>query len=132
MKIEALLEELDRLNLPKGHYAITSSGVLAIRGIRKANDLDILVTPKLWNDLSQKYPNKINPPKDIKIGNLHIFWEGSFDEQSPIATVAEQINTAATIKGYRFVSLKLAKKFKEVSEREKDKKDLELIKKYEN
>ncbi|MBU1016917.1 MAG: hypothetical protein ABIJ82_02905 [Patescibacteria group bacterium] len=131
MKIDILLAELDKLNFPKDQYAITSSGVLAIRGIREANDLDILVTPKLWKELSQKYLERNSESKDIKIGNLHIFWEGSFDEQSSIATVMEQINTADTIKGYRFVNLELAKRFKKVSGREKDKRDLELIKNYE-
>ncbi|MBU4381382.1 hypothetical protein L6255_02740 [Candidatus Parcubacteria bacterium] len=53
MKIDILLEELDKLNLPKDQYAITSSGSLAIRGIREANDLDIIVTPKVWKELLQ-------------------------------------------------------------------------------
>lgn len=130
MKLDTLLAELDKLNFPKDQYAITSSGSLAIRGIRDANDLDILVTPKLWEALSQKYLGERVKSKDIKIGNLHIFWKGSFDEQSSIATVMEQINTADTIKGYRFVNLELAKRFKKVSDREKDKRDLELIKNY--
>ena len=132
MKIDILLAELDKLNLPKDQYAITSSGILAIRGIREADDLDILVTPKLWEELSQKYLDERDKSKEIKIGNLHVFWEGSFDEQYPIASVMEQINTADNIKGYKFVNLGLAKKFKKVSEREKDKRDLELIRNYES
>jgi len=58
MKIDILLAELDKLNLPDDQYAITSSGPLAIRGIREANDLDIIVTPKVWTELSKKYTNK--------------------------------------------------------------------------
>ncbi|MBU0952468.1 MAG: hypothetical protein KKH91_06585 [Elusimicrobia bacterium] len=123
---------MDKLNLPKDQYAITSSGPLAIRGIREANDLDLIVTPKVWRALSKKYPVKKEGFESIEIGNIHIFWEGSFNKQSPIATVMEQINTADVIKGYRFVNLNLIKKFKLLQGREKDKRDLELIKNYES
>ena len=131
MELDILLEELDKLNLPNDQYAITSSGVLAIRGIREANDLDVLVSPEVWKRLSQKYFGKDSKAGDIRIGNIHIFWRGSFDQESPIATVEEQIKTAETIKDHRFVNLELTKRFKAVSSREKDKRDLELIKIYE-
>jgi len=131
MELDILLEELDKLNLPNDQYAITSSGVLAIRGIREANDLDIVVSPKLWAVLSKKYKVKNEGFESIDVGNIQILWEGSFYTNSAVTTVAEQINTADVIKGYRFVNLGLIKKFKELTGREKDKRDLELIKIYE-
>ena len=132
MRIDILLAELDKLNLPKDQYAITSSGILAIRGIREANDLDIIVSPKLWEELSKKYPIKKEGFESIETGNIQILWKGSFFTDSEIATIEEQIDTADIIQGYRFVNLNLIKKFKKIGGREKDKKDLRLIKSYEN
>ena len=131
MKIDILIAELDKLNLPKDQYAITSSGPLAIRGIREANDLDIIVTPEVWTELSKKYPIKNGGFRCIEIGSVQILWERSFYTDSKIATIEEQIKTADVIKGHRFVNLSLIKKFKRLQGREKDKKDLELIENYE-
>ena len=46
------------LNLPIGHYAITSSGPLGIRGIRLINDIDLVVDNELWQTLKKKYGEK--------------------------------------------------------------------------
>src|SRR3989344_5711621 len=56
MKFELLLKELKSLNLPTDQFAVMSSGVLAVRGLREARDLDLVVTRKLWQSLSSKYP----------------------------------------------------------------------------
>ena len=45
------LKALDDLKLPQNDYAITGSGPLAIRNIRQAQDIDILVRKTLWQDL---------------------------------------------------------------------------------
>lgn len=42
------------LNLPKGEYCVFGSGVLEIHGIRKAKDVDVLVTEKLYQELKQQ------------------------------------------------------------------------------
>ena len=44
---KALFEEFRGLNLPLGEYVVVSSGVLAIRGIREAGDIDAIVSEKL-------------------------------------------------------------------------------------
>jgi hypothetical protein len=54
MQFEKLLNELKKLNLPPDEFAITSSGCLAVRGIREANDLDLVVSDKLFDDLSKR------------------------------------------------------------------------------
>ena len=51
----AYLAELKALNLPLGHYAIFGSGPLAVRGIREAADLDIIVSESLWKELLPKH-----------------------------------------------------------------------------
>ena len=43
-------DELKKLNLPIGTYAIFSSGPLAVRNLRENNDLDIIVTKLFFED----------------------------------------------------------------------------------
>jgi hypothetical protein len=44
------------LNLPLGHYAITSSGPMGVREIREIGDIDLVVDDDLWNSLRAAYP----------------------------------------------------------------------------
>lgn len=60
--------ELNKLKLPNGKFAIFGGAVLSIRNIRKTNNLDIIVKNDLWNNLSKKYKTKIKQnPACIKI-----------------------------------------------------------------
>ena len=93
------LKELDKLNLPKKSYAITGSGPLAIRNIRNADDIDILVKRDLWKTLIKKYTPY--DKKHIRIGNIEIW--GDFINLTPI--MDKVINNAEIIEGYPFVNL---------------------------
>lgn len=133
MNINELLEKLNQLNLPRNQYAIVGSGPLAVRGIREAHDLDILVTPELWDQLSQQYPVKHTPDllfDQIELENLTILGRGSVFRDNPIASVDTQIKTADVFMGHNFLNLDLLKKFKAKLGREKDFKDIELINEY--
>ncbi|MFH0937224.1 MAG: hypothetical protein V1808_02940 [Candidatus Daviesbacteria bacterium] len=131
MKFSKLLEELNALNLPKDQYAITSSGPLAVREIREAADLDLIITDDLMKKLARKYPITPGPPCDkIIIGNIEILGNFSLYNDSSLVSTQEQINTADIISGHPFVNLEIVKKFKEKSGREKDLKDIELIDQY--
>lgn len=56
MNKEELIELVESLNLPKSEYYILSSGCLLLYGLRdKANDLDICITQKLFEELKEKY-----------------------------------------------------------------------------
>ena len=65
------LQELDKLELSKDTYAITGSGPLAIRGLRLADDIDILVKNIIWEELKKKYTPY--DEKHIRIGNIEIW-----------------------------------------------------------
>jgi hypothetical protein len=68
------LEELKTLNLPKGTYAIFGSGPLAVRGLREARYLDIIVKDEIYKQLCLRYPDhiKTQPVNCIQIGHLEI------------------------------------------------------------
>lgn len=121
---EKHLCELKKLKLPKKQYAIFGSGPLAIRGIRKSEDIDIIVNQTLWNKLVKKYP--LNTEFLIKINSIEIYknWLPWIKDTDKI------IEDSETIEGFPFVKLKHVFDWKRKYGREKDKKDIELIKQY--
>lgn len=118
-------DELQELKLPTGHYAVTASGPLGIRGIRDVDDLDLIVDDELWEQLSQKHK-----PEGQRIqvsSNVEASREQGFEPDPSGPTVAEQINTAEMISGIPFVQLDHLIYWKTKMGRNKDKRDLELI-----
>ncbi len=122
------LEELKKLNLPKGKYAIFGSGPLAIRGLRDVRDLDVIVKDDAYEKLCAKYPRhiKTEPVNCIQIGNLEIGnkWLNNSNQ------IDEMIETADIIYGFPFVKLKYVLEWKKKMGRDKDLKDVQLIEKY--
>lgn len=124
------LEELDDLNLPKDEYVIAGSGLLAIKGLRENNDIDIFVTSKLWGELSKNHnieKNK-NKVRRISIGNIEIFnveeQRRLIEEGSPV----QFITMSETIEGYPFLSKEMFFTYKKNLGRPKDKRDIKLLK----
>jgi len=131
-----LFAEFRELNLPLGEYAIVSGGPLAVRGLKKTGDVDVLVSDKLWEELKSK-----NMVKNIEGGNAQVisldedvdilsFRESSDEGIDGNPTNNEQIKNAEIIDGLSFQSLRDSLWFKHHSEREKDKKDIEIVKQY--
>ena len=118
------LDELTQLNLPADQFAVFGSGPLAIRNLRKSNDIDLIVKEKLWQKLSQKY--KVEDKNKIQIGHIEIYkdWQPWFDN------INELIDTADIFNYIRFVKLDYVLKWKQQMNRVKDQQDIKLIKKY--
>lgn len=131
MKINDLLKEVNKLDIPKNKFAITSSGPLGIRNIREINDLDIIVYPEIWQKLSNIYPvTKENNFESIYVGNIQILGEGSWFTDSQFGKTTNQINNADLINDYKFVKLETILKIKKQKTRPKDIEDVKLITKY--
>src|SRR3989338_11261459 len=122
MGLQELLQELKALRLPAEDYAIFGSSPLAVRGIRDCNDLDIVVSARLWEELSSQYAPA---GKKIEIGNLE-FWRDWMPWFSP-AEVDEIIASAECIDDVPFAKLPYVIELKKKMGREKDKRDLVLI-----
>ena len=43
-----IFEEIEKLNFPNDEFIIVGSGIMAVKGIRDTNDLDIVVSPELF------------------------------------------------------------------------------------
>lgn len=48
-----IFERIRRVGLPKGKYAVFGSALLDVWGIRTAKDIDIIVTPDLFESLKE-------------------------------------------------------------------------------
>lgn len=127
--IDKFLIELKDLNLPIEDYLIVSSGPLAIRGIRDCGDLDILVSDKLFHELSDTYPVIIGESiSKVSLGNIEFLHRN--EKQNDEYDFDRQRAHVEIINDVPFQDLKTCLYFKEKGEREKDKKDTELIKEY--
>jgi hypothetical protein len=126
-----IIGKIKELNLPKDQYVVIGSGVMDILGIRRANDIDLSVTKELHQKLREtgeweEYENygKIFLKKDVFEINGELNWD------KYKTTTEEVIKTAFLIDGIPFMNIEELIKFKMASGREKDFKDIELIKEY--
>lgn len=125
------MEELKQLNLPEDKFAVFGSGPMAIRGIREADDIDIIVLSELFGGLVEKYgEDKIKRglynQRSLQLGDVEI-WEGWAPREWDIEKL---IKEAEVFYGVRFVKLEEVLKWKKLMGREKDSKDVEMLKKF--
>lgn len=113
------LRELQDLHLPP--YLIWGSGPLAIRGLRKSHDIDLLVSKQAWNQLIKSYPPATE--KMIRIRKIEI-WNDCLNLTDRID---EMIAHADWIEGFPFMTLSDTIAWKNFLHREKDLKDIALI-----
>jgi hypothetical protein len=118
------LKALDSLHLSAGNYAICGSGPLAIRNLRSADDIDIVVRSGLWATLSKKY--KPYDELHIRIGTIEVW--GDFINLTH--RLEEIIDNAELMDGYPFVTLDDTILWKQFLNRPKDQRDIALIKEF--
>lgn len=126
-----IFKKLAELNLPLGEYVLVGSGPLAARGLREANDLDIVVSHKLFSILHDSGKYKEVEKYGLiflQSGDVEIIPQLDWDAYQTV--VEEAIRTADIINGFPFLSIPETIKFKTAMGREKDFKDIELLKNY--
>ena len=128
------------LYLPPGKYVVVG-GAMEAFGIRKANDLDIVVTEDLFADLMRKgwklcecekcqvKQQQGSTDRTLKGDGVDILSEYSYGDLYH-ADTNELIKNAAIIDGVPYVQLKELLKWKKASRREKDLKDIVLIEEF--
>jgi predicted nucleotidyltransferase len=126
MDIKNLIQNLKSHNLPKSDYAVFGSAVMAVRGMREAPNIDVIVTNKLWSELLEKNrPDEegfIRLTGQIKISN---WWFAPTRK-----TISQLITEAEEIDGLPFVQLDEVLDYKQGLNRPKDIEDVRLIKEY--
>src|SRR3989344_1105022 len=126
MDLKHGIEYLKSLGLPADQFMVVSSGALAVRGIREARDIDLIVTESLWDELAAKYPvseehgvERIDLGSDIDLLNPK---QSKFGSMSPIP-LDELLKEADVFYGVRFINLKHLQVIKQAMGREKDLRD---------
>ncbi len=128
-----ILNKIKELNLPRDQYVIIGSGIMDILGIREASDIDIAVTPYLYNILKKTGEWKEEERYGyifLKKGIFEII--PKLDWEKYKTTTEEAITSSILIEDVSFMNLDELCKFKNALGREKDKKDIELINEYQN
>lgn len=130
-----MFEILKELNFPQGDYVVVGGGVLEAHGIRKTDDLDILVTPQLFQKLRLEGWLELSMPKlklkrylDGPIRKIELYLDVNAGHFHP--TTEELISRSSNIQGFSFLRLEDLLQFKLAYNRPKDLKDVELILNY--
>lgn len=136
MNFKTQFENLKKLNLPTDQFVVVSSGALSVRGIRDSNDLDVIVTESLWNEMAKEYPIIVN---NFGVQTLELNSEieilnpvQSMFGNSTIVSIEEIFKKADEFDGIKFINLDHLKRIKIKFGREKDLRDITLIDEYLN
>lgn len=125
MNKEEIISILKKYNFDPNEYIVLSTGAMVLYGIKEnANDIDIAVSEKLYNELLQKYECTLKYDKgDVKVYSFDVFdfCTNSFNK--------DNINFIEGIPAHDIYSLL---KFKQNLNRDKDQNDIKLIKNYLN
>lgn len=128
-----IISEIKKLNLPKGEYAVVGSGPLAIRNIRPAHDIDLIVTQNIYNNLKSMGWKEENFPETKR---PWVLFHGPFDVSTSWSvndykpSPEQLIKDADIIDDVPFARLEDVLQWKKTCGREKDLKDVALITKY--
>ena len=130
-----IIKTMQALNLPSDQYAVFGSGLMDVLGLKKANDIDLLVAERLFDKLGQKtewkrfiYPDGY-PGLKHTVYDLELFYESKMPFCSQ-AEIEEKIRRAIAIDGVKFVQLSDILAWKKAFGREKDLRDAALIEHY--
>lgn len=127
MKFLKYLEEVRKMDLPLGKYAVLGSGPLAIRRVRDTKDIDLIVTPDIYAYYKKQKDWKIRFAYGnffLRKGNLEIWKKIGFWKSR--VSIRDFINRAELIDGLPFVNLHDFIYWKKKGFRDKDKEDAKL------
>lgn len=118
---------IERSTLPPDELVICGGGILDALGLRKANDLDAIASPRLFEELqaSGRYGcGRVDKDDYCRTDEIEI-WRTYFG-----ATYDEVVQTAVVIDGLRYASIDQTIKWKRQLGREKDLADIKLLEEY--
>lgn len=111
-----IFKKIDELRLPKGKYALFGSAIMAIRNIREARDLDVLVTKGVYDQLKQEGWSERKVKEGVVIlekDGVDVSCDASCNGYKPnteeLITSAEMINNLPFVKIEELIKFKLAK-----------------------
>jgi predicted nucleotidyltransferase len=128
-----VIEKIKDLGLPAGKYLVLGGSVLAVRGIRETRDIDILVLPQVFEQLSREgwtldpeYEKKWNR-KRLKKDDFEVYPDLYLERENRFLDVSEFIRSADVIDGVPFQPMDHLLMAKREGTRDKDINDVKLI-----
>ncbi len=127
-----IISDVKKLNLPIGEYLVVGGSALAARNIRQYDDIDLIVTNKLYEKLKKDGWEE----KEKVINHFHLYKYNAevaknFSHIEGCKLITENvIKNADIIEGVPFMSLDDLIELKQAMGRDKDIKDIELIHEY--
>ena len=133
---ENILARVRALNLPKGEFIVVGSGSLAAHEIRGADDIDILATPALFQELTSRgwevldwTKSGMEDKKWLVKGDAQVSREMYLGDQLNL-TFNDLIDDTEDIEGVTFMALGKLAEFKRARGKDKDLADVARIEKY--
>lgn len=131
MNQEQILLEIQNLRLPANQYVVVGGAALTARGIRETNDIDLVVTPELFDTLKKSgWSSKARPngKPGLYQGCVEAYLD--VDSEDYKRSIEELISNAEYIDRILFVDLNTLAGYKASYARPKDIDDLGLIREY--
>lgn len=131
-----IFERVKALGLPEGAYALMGSALLDAWGLRKANDIDLIVTPTLYDELKRRGWEEYRKENGFTYLNYRDAQAVSSAERHapPFHEYPRSkqtlIDEAVCIKGTAFVSATDIIAVKKIYGRKIDLRDIQLIEEY--
>ncbi len=127
-----IFQKVKELHLPLGQYVVFGSGPLAAHGIRPTRDVDLFVTPELYQKLKMEgWEEKewdLMEGKYLSKGLYEVDDTWHYGTYNP--TPEEIISVADIIHGIPFAPITEVLKWKKAFRRPKDLEDVKLIEEY--
>ncbi|MDO4282265.1 MAG: hypothetical protein Q4D02_01395 [Clostridia bacterium] len=130
MKRTEIIEELKKYDFDEKEYLVISSAALVIHGIKEeTKDIDISVTRKYYQYLEEHYECELERYDDKNHVNIY-YIHGIINFSTNY--YSEDIDDFVMIDGIRVQSIPAIIRLKQMLNRPKDLRDLELIEKFLN
>ena len=130
-----IISEVKSLSLPSDSYAVLGSSILAIHGIREANDIDMIVSPGLFDMLRKSgWTEETQESGRLGLAKGHFFvmtnWPTNWPPDEEGRVLEEFKPHIETRNGIPFLSLSFMRDWKAQVGRPKDLEDVVLIDRY--
>ncbi len=130
-----VVEEIKKLNLSIDQYVVIGGSSLAVRGIRETEDIDLVVSKDLLEEYKQKKEWHTHPRLDsskepgLTNGLVEMYPDIGYEVEDSFKKIRDK---ADIVEGIPVASLEDIIRIKETYKREKDLRDIELIKQYQD
>ena len=131
MNKEEIISILKKYNFDTSEYVVLSTGAMVLQGIKDtANDIDLAVSEKLYNELLKKYDCTLKCEYEINGEKIKVYSFDIFD----FSTNYFDKDNVIFVEGIPVQNVNSLLKFKQNLNRDKDKdkEDIKLIKNYLN